>query len=1105
MMKFFTVLVSALCLLAMQAIAQAPPQRASVDDAFFEARVRPVLAVNCYGCHGPEKQANMLRVDSRESLLRGGKRGSALVPEKPEESLLIQAVRHQGLQMPLGGRLEASEIDDLEEWVRGGAPWPAAAVAEATGDGRYERLVRDHWAFQPVGKTPLPEVAEARWSHPADRFIYRALEEKGLSPAEPAERRMLIRRLSYVLTGLPPTAEESDRFAADDSPEAYERWVDRLLHSPRFGEHWARHWLDLVRYGETRGYEWNYEIIGAWRYRDYLIRAFNADVPYDQLVREHIAGDLLEKPRIDSAEQINESMIGTAFYRLGEAGHDDCIKFRGIGLDVMDNQIDTLTKTFQALTVSCARCHDHKMDPIPTEDYYGLYGILNSSRVVVHSIDTPDVYADSMARLRDLKERIREELAKLWLREAKDVESYLARLTPLQGTPANSEDGLDRERLEAWRTVLTCPDHGWGDLGRPWALLLDQTASGKKSMALAAGEIVDRYREEAAERAEFNRVNFETFGDFRSHVNPDWRASGPGLHDGSSDSGEFAVAGEGDRAVSGIFPAGVYTHAISNRLNGALRSPELPKNKKYLSLRAMGGMLGAHRTVIDNCAIGEKYQVLGSNRLQWNKLKTFAEQDRLPVFVELITKWENPRIPDRPRRLKGPLEHIDTPTSYFGVVEAVLHDVDEAPREELSHLMRLFEGGPPGDWQGLVSRYAGVIEKAVANWAAGRAADDDALWLDWLVRNDLLSNRADATPRLRRLIDEFRRIEAGISKPRVVEGLADGGPGNDFPVLVGGGPKSFGEPAPRRFLQHLFGREPLNGSGSGRRRLADVLASPDNPLTARVMVNRIWHHVFGRGIVTSVDNFGLLGDRPTHPELLDYLAGRFVEDGWSIKKMIRLIVLSQAFRQAGEATPRARQVDPLNKLLHHYPLRRLEGESLRDSILLMSGKLRDSMFGPSIHPHRAEAKDYRRLFSGPLDGAGRRSIYLKVTRMEGMKFLETFDYPNPLVTRGRRDETNVPTQALTLLNDPFVISEARTCAERLLAQPAGSVEERIDDLFRTALGRGPSSQELERFRGLAARLAGLHQVPREELLSSLTVWKDLAHAVLNLKEFLYVQ
>ncbi|MDE0165794.1 MAG: PSD1 and planctomycete cytochrome C domain-containing protein [Bryobacterales bacterium] len=1104
-MKFFTVLVSALCLLAMQAIAQAPPQRASVDDAFFEARVRPVLAVNCYGCHGPEKQANMLRVDSRESLLRGGKRGSALVPEKPEESLLIQAVRHQGLQMPLGGRLEASEIDDLEEWVRGGAPWPAAAVAEATGDGRYERLVRDHWAFQPVGKTPLPEVAEARWSHPADRFIYRALEEKGLSPAEPAERRMLIRRLSYVLTGLPPTAEESDRFAADDSPEAYERWVDRLLHSPRFGEHWARHWLDLVRYGETRGYEWNYEIIGAWRYRDYLIRAFNADVPYDQLVREHIAGDLLEKPRIDSAEQINESMIGTAFYRLGEAGHDDCIKFRGIGLDVMDNQIDTLTKTFQALTVSCARCHDHKMDPIPTEDYYGLYGILNSSRVVVHSIDTPDVYADSMARLRDLKERIREELAKLWLREAKDVESYLARLTPLQGTPANSEDGLDRERLEAWRTVLTCPDHGWGDLGRPWALLLDQTASGKKSMALAAGEIVDRYREEAAERAEFNRVNFETFGDFRSHVNPDWRASGPGLHDGSSDSGEFAVAGEGDRAVSGIFPAGVYTHAISNRLNGALRSPELPKNKKYLSLRAMGGMLGAHRTVIDNCAIGEKYQILGSNRLQWNKLKTFGDQDRLPVFVELITKWENPRIPDRPRRLKGPLEHIDTPTSYFGVVEAVLHDVDEAPREELSHLMRLFEGGPPGDWQGLVSRYAGVIEKAVANWAAGRAADDDALWLDWLVRNDLLSNRADATPGLRRLIDEFRRIEAGISKPRVVEGLADGGPGNDFPVLVGGGPKSFGEPAPRRFLQHFFGREPLNGSGSGRRRLADVLASPDNPLTARVMVNRIWHHVFGRGIVTSVDNFGLLGDRPTHPELLDYLAGRFVEDGWSIKKMIRLIVLSQAFRQAGEATPRARQVDPLNRLLHHFPLRRLEGESLRDSILLMSGKLRDSMFGPSIHPHRAEAKDYRRLFSGPLDGAGRRSIYLKVTRMEGMKFLETFDYPNPLVTRGRRDETNVPAQALTMLNDPFVISEARTCAERLLAQPAGSVEERIDDLFRTALGRGPSSQELERFRGLAARLAGLHQVPREELLSSLTVWKDLAHAVLNLKEFLYVQ
>ena len=1105
-MRIVAVLAGVLCLLSARATAQAPPQPSAADIEFFETRIRPVLAVNCYGCHGPENQLSSLRVDSREALVRGGERGSALVAGKPGESLLVQAVRHEGLQMPLGSKLKDSEITALEEWVRRGAPWPAAIVTQNSGDEHYQRLIREHWAFQPVEKPALPEVESARWSsQPTDRFIYRRLREKGLSPAGPADRRVLIRRLSYVLTGLPTTAQESDRFVADHAPDAYERLVDRLLDSPRFGEHWARHWLDLVRYGETRGYEWNYEIIGAWRYRDYLIRAFNADVPYDQLVREHVAGDLLEKPRINRDEQINESVIGTAFYRLGEAGHDDCIKFRGIGLDVMDNQIDTLTKTFQGLTVSCARCHDHKLDPIPTEDYYGLYGILNSSRVVVHSIDTEEVNAEPMARLRDLKARVREELAKIWLREAEDVESYLSALTPTEASRPNARDDLDKRRLEDWHALLTCPDHGWADPGRPWALLLDETATGEKSTALAALELAERYREEAAERAEFNGLNFETFADFRSHSAADWSTAGSGLRDGPSGSGEFAIAGEGDRAISGVLPAGVYTHALSNRLNGALRSPELPKNKKYLSLRAMGGMLGAHRTVIDNCAIGEKYQILNSDRLRWNKLETYAEQDKLPVFVELITKWENPRIPDRPKRLKAPLEHIDTPTSYFGVVEAVLHDVDETPREELSHMLPLFEGGPPRDWDDLAARYADVIGTAVANWAARRATDDDARWLDWLVRNDLLSNRADATPRLAALIDEYRRIEAGLSPPRVVEGLADGGPGRDFPVLVGGGPKSFGQPAPRRFLQHLLGGETLNASGSGRRGLAEVIAGPDNPLTARVMVNRIWHHVFGRGIVASVDNFGLLGDRPTHPELLDYLTARFVEDGWSIKKMIRLLVLSQTFRQASEASPRAEEIDPLNELLHHYPLRRLEGESLRDSILLMSGTLQDSMFGPSIHPHRAEAKDYRRLFSGPVDGEGRRSIYLKVTRMEGTRFLETFDYPNPLVTRGRRDVTNVPAQALTLLNDPFVISEAKTCAEKLLARPAASVEDRIRDLFRTALGRGPSSTEQERFRGLAAELGSLYQVPREDLLSSPEVWKDLAHAVLNLKEFLYIQ
>jgi hypothetical protein len=271
------------------------------------------------------------------------------------------------------------------------------------------------------------------------------------------------------------------------------------------------------------------------------------------------------------------------------------------------------------------------------------------------------------------------------------------------------------------------------------------------------------------------------------------------------------------------------------------------------------------------------------------------------------------------------------------------------------------------------------------------------------------------------------------------------------------------------------------------------------------MANRIWSHVFGRGIVASVDNFGLLGDRPSHPELLDYLGTEFVKQGWSMKKLIRSLVMSETFQQSGEVTPRAREIDPENRLLHHYPLRRLEAESIRDSILLSSGKLSKEMYGPSLDPHRDQEKAYRRLFSGPLDGNGRRSLYLKVTRMEGTRFLDMFDYPSPMATRGSRDVTNVPAQALTLLNDPFVVSEAEACARRLLSLDASSVEQRIDALFRLVLSRSPNSAERERFRGLAAEVASLYGIPKGEIVSSLQVWKDLTHAAFNVKEFIYLQ
>lgn len=1073
--------------LLFAASAQTFPAGVSQQDAeLFETRIRPVLAKSCFGCHGGAQQLSGLRVDSREALLKGGARGPSIVAGDPNTSLLVKSIRHQELKMPIGGKLKDHEILAFEEWIRKGAPWPESTSAKVlSGSDRYRELAQSHWSFQRV-KAPVPLPNAKGAETPIDRFILSKLEGSGLAPAKPADRRTLIRRLSYVLTGLPPTAMDVDRFVADKSPDAYERLIDRTLASPRFGEHWARHWLDLVRYGETRGYEWNYEIIGAWRYRDYLVRALNGDVPYDQLLREHIAGDLLKNPRINAAEQINESVIGTAFYRLGEAGHDDCVMFREIALDVVDNQIDTLTKAFQGMTVSCARCHNHKLDPIPTEDYYGLYSILNSSRAVTHTLDLPNRNAPLLSRLRELKASIRQEMASIWTKESKSVATRLL-------SPALQDRQLaSGEKLE--------------DPAYPWTSLRCQTGTQERWLPDFFERLKESYRAEEASRAVFNRENFEIFGNFRPNGSNGWYASGGGLENGSTPSGEFAVAPSGKTALKGILPGGLYTHLLSSRLNGALRTPYLPKTKKYLHVRVMGGSLAARRVVVDNCAIGENYKVLENDAPAWIRLDTLAKEAQLPVFAELVTRWDNPRLPDRPEVLKPhQAKLLNAPYSYFGITDAVLSDSPETPRETLSHMLRLFEGQPGRTWEQLAGRYESAVAAAVDRWAAGTATDDDVRWLDWSMTSGLLSNQADSTPRLAGLIAEYRSVEAQIPEPRVVEGLADMGPGKDYPVLVSGNAKNPGQPAPRRFLQEVFGKEPMHTEGSGRRELADMVASVDNPLTARVMVNRIWSYVFGRGLVASVDNFGLLGDRPTHAELLDHLATEFVQGGWSIKKLTRLMLTSGTFRQSGEIAKNAKEIDPENKLLHHYPLRRLEAESIRDTILQSSGKLKENMFGPSLDPYRDQAKDYRKLFSGPLDGAGRRSLYLKVTRMEGTRFLDMFDYPSAMATRGSRDVTNVPAQSLTLLNDPFVIAEAEACAKKLTAQSASSVEERIRDLFRTVLRRSPDAAETERFRGLAAELGSLRSIRRDEILDNVEIWKDLAHAVFNLKEFIYVQ
>ena len=1095
-------------------LGAADRQHSTADLEFFERQVRPILATECHSCHSESNAMSGLRLDSRNAVLKGGNRGPTAIPGVPDESLLIRAVRHESIQMPLGGKLSDANIASLEEWILRGLPWPTRVAPNATSEvsQHYESMRREHWAFQPVRTPALPSVRAAGWSQDGiDRFVSKRLAEASLRPSRPADRATLLRRLTYVLTGLPPTPRETHEFVNDTAPDAYERTVARLLESPHFGERWARHWMDIVRFGETLGNDWNYENNGAWLYRDYLIRAFNADVPYDQLIREHIAGDLLAEPRLNADRTVNESLIGTFFFRLGEQGHDDCTMFREVRTDVVDDQIDTLGKAFQGLTISCARCHDHKLDPIPTADYYGLYGVLDSSRLVTRTVDTHSADKALKEQLRDLKAKIRADIAAVWLDEASEINRLLlASMSSEQESPPvqDGEAVLDPERHERISELIEEGELGLEDPLFPWMQLVAELAEDSTTtLSQSWADLSVRYHRHQQRVSAFNAENFEHITDFADGQLSGWHAEGRALDPAVSNDGEFSIAPKGPKALSGIYPAGVFTHLLSDKLNGALRSPHLPRDKKYISLRVVGGQLASWRTVLDNCMLSERYQVLDQERLAWIKIPLRNEHENFRIYAELVTKHDNPRLPDRPDRAPEAMEErMADPRSFFGVTQAVLHDCDELPEDELTHVQRLFEAGPPSDLEEVAARYALIATRAVQAWSENAASEDDVRWLTWLMENGLIANSKYLTPKLPGHVNRYRAVERRLSMPQVIQGMSDMESGHDTPIFVAGDPDHHGEVVPRGFLSLLEGRgKGASPQGSGRREMAELIASPGNPLTARVMVNRIWHYLFGQGLVPTVDNLGRFGERPTHPELLDYLASQFVEDGWSIKKTIRRIALSQTFRQSSEANSKAAKADPANELYHRYPARRLEAESIRDSILAVSGKLDREMYGPSIHPHREKPKEYRKLYSGPVDGNGRRSIYLKVTRHEGAAFLEALDFPAPAAARGRRDVTNVPRQALTMMNDRFVVGEAAFWARNLIEESSESVRTRLQTMYRTALGRLPTEPEFVRMESLAEEFAELHGESREDVMASVPVWRDMAHSIFNLKEFIYIR
>jgi hypothetical protein len=992
----------------------------------------------------------------------------------------------------------------------------ALAADEAAPDSWAEALRsrRGWWSLQPVAPAAPPGGADLEWaSDPIDRFVRSALDAKGLRPAPIADARTLSRRLGLVLTGLAPPS------AAAEIP--YERLVDSLLASPQFGERWAQHWMDVVRFSETHGNEWNYEVHHAWRYRDYLVRAFNDDLPFDRFVREHVAGDLLEEPRWHHLERFNESVVATAFYRFGEANHDDCIALRSIGFDIADNQIDTLTKAFQATTVACARCHDHKLDAISTRDYHAILGILRSSRLVCHTLDAPEVNAERLDRLRALKASLRERIAERWLADAAEVERHLgaalARRAPAPGGPAAAA-GLDAGRVERWAELLAAKEL---PMEHPLEPLRSTAAAAGEGPAKAAAHwrsLAESCAREERGRADRNQSEFTTLADFRPGAAAEpcgaWQADGQGLREGPTPSGELVLSTSGERLVEAILPAGRFTHTLSDRLNGSLRSPTLPAGKRHVSFLVLGKRSSALRLVSNNCQLNYvNYRALTSSDLHWVTFPAPEDRESLRTYAELVTLLDNPKFPDQLSALGGDKENYRLPweraigdgRSFFGIARAVLHDGPEPPKAELSHLRALFADGGIERPEDLAARYADAIAGAIKAWVAGRAGDDDVVWLDALLDRGLLSNTLNLTPEIAALAREYRRIESELSAPRVAPGLADAGPGADQPVLERGDPRRPGAPVARRYLEVLEqGGAPFSGAGSGRRELAERLASASNPLTARVFVNRIWHHVFGAGLVRTVDDFGRVGELPSHPELLDYLAARFVEDGWSLKRLVRRLVLTRTFRSAGAAPGGAREIDPENRWLSHYRSRRMEAEAIRDAILAASGRLDLAIGGPSVQPYREKENADRRLFPGPLDGGGRRSIYIKRNLMEAPEFLGAFNLPGGKVAQGRRDSSDAPAQALALLNDPLVAAQAEVWAARLIAPSGDSLRARLETVFDTALGRPPADVEIERFSRAADRLAELHGVAAGEVLRSRAVWKDIGHAVFNLKEFITI-
>ena len=1013
---FVTVMASLGVIQAAAQIPHAPAPPSLADLEFFENRIRPVLAEHCYSCHSAhaEKLKASLRLDGRDLILHGGDAGPAITPGDPSQSLLIRAIAYDDpdLQMPPKTRLPAPVVDDFRKWIRRGAAWPAPAdafdapaVASGVSKGfnLEERRAR-HWAWQPVQRPEVPAVRNTDWAKSdLDRFVLARLEGAQLSPAPRASRRTLLRRAHFALTGLPPTPAEVDAFIRDPrhDPDAFSTVVDRLLASPHFGEHWARHWLDKVRYAETMGHEFDHAILGAWRYRDYVVRALNQDLPWDTFAREQVAGDLFTQPRKNPADGTLESRLATLQFWLCQQVHSP-VDVRAQQAETVDNQIDVVTKAFLGLTVSCARCHDHKFDAISTKDYYALLGILGSSRHAYRAVDDPAPRLATASELRSLR-------AKLPAR----IEPVLLQILATNDVPAVNPT-LNLGPLALRPEDARLAENGWyldGDAFLPDAEMPSlPVVLGDQSIRIAP---------------------------------PGWRHSG----------------------------------ALARRFQGSLRTPTFTIDREFLHLRIAG--TGSRFSVAVEgfpllCApiYGSLRQTVRNAEPHWVTLDVTMWKGRR-TWIDFADLSET----DPASGLSAESRQSD---GWIAVGDVVLSSLREPPP--------------------LAPLAAPITPVAlVQRWAAHPAdlSPAEAAWLDGL----LVLVRSNLTAEL---TGPMRHLDASLQPPVLATTMADG-TGVDESVFIRGNHRTPGPIVPRRFLEALpevpDTASIASGNGSGRLALAHAMTSGTNPLFDRVFVNWAWSQLFGRGLVASVDNFGALGEPPSHRELLDWLASEFQRLGRAPKPLLRELLLSATWQMSSRSSdPEAVRQDPDNLLFHRANLRRLEGESIRDAILAVSGRLDPTVGGPPVPIHLTAFMEGRGRpgQSGPLDGNGRRSLYLEVRRNFLSPFMLAFDQPVPATTVGRRSVSNVPAQALALMNDPLVTAEAQRWAERILRDVEGPAENRIRHLYAQAYARPPSDLELTTATGfLDAQLT-------QETADPKAAWADLCHALLNAKEFFFV-